>query len=437
MPIKEGSLEAPKRQPIDWRGADFHDADAVEAELERVFDICHGCRRCVNLCAAFPTLFDLIDESDTFEVDGVDKADYGKVVDQCFLCDLCAETKCPYLPPHEWAVDFPHLMLRAKAARFKASKPPWRDRLITSTDPVFGAASTPGIAQVANAAAGNGWLRKVGERVAGIHRDAPLPTFHSGGVRQARPVAETGAGTETGRVAVYVTCYGKHNEPGIVDDLVRVLEHNGIAVKLLGDTACCGMPKLELGDLDAVAAKKDRNLPAFLAAVDEGYALMSIIPSCTLMYRQELPLLFPEDADVARVAAAFVDPFEYLVQRNRDGLANVDFKNPLGKVAYHAACHQRVQAIGQRTFEFLKLIPDTEVTLIERCSGHDGTYAVKTETFEAAMKIARPVVRRVRETGADAYGSDCPMAGRMIEHGLDDGSEAVHPLTMLRRAYGI
>ena len=392
----------------------------------------------MNLCAAFPTLFDLIDESDTFEVDGVDKADYARVVDQCFLCDLCAETKCPYLPPHEWAVDFPHLMLRAKAARFKASKPRWRDRLITSTDPVFGALSTPGIAPMANAAAGSGVLRKVGERIAGIHKDAPLPTFHSGGAaRTAAPAAGAAAARATGRVAVYATCYGEHNEPGVVDDLVRVMEHNGVAVKLLADTACCGMPKLELGDLDSVAAKKDRNLPAFLAAIEDGYALMSIIPSCTLMYRQELPLLFPDDADVARVQAAFVDPFEYLVQRHRDGLANLDFKRPLGKVAYHAACHQRVQAIGQRTFEFLKLIPDTEITLIERCSGHDGTYAVKAETYDAAMKIARPVVRRVRETGADAYGSDCPMAGRMIEHGLDDGSEALHPLSMLRRAYGI
>ena len=440
--ITEGSLEAPKRQPIDWQGPDFHDAKAVEAELERVFDICHGCRRCVSLCAAFPTLFDLIDESDTFEVDGVDKADFDKVVDQCFLCDLCAETKCPYLPPHEWAVDFPHLMLRAKAARFKARKPRWRDRLITSTDPVFKALSTPGVGQLANAAAKSGALRKVGERIAGVHKDAPLPSFVPGGTaRRAQPAAEqppvSAGSTTTGKVAVYVTCYGEHNEPDVVGDLVRVLEHNGIAVTLLADTACCGMPKFELGDLDAVAAKKDRNLPVFLAAVEDGYDLMSIVPSCTLMYRQELPLLFPDDAEVGRVKAAFFDPFEYLVLRNRDGLANLDFRNALGKVAYHAACHQRVQAIGQRTFEFLKLIPETAVTLIERCSGHDGTYAVKSETFDAAMKIARPVVGRVRDSEPDAYGSDCPMAGRMIEHGLDDGTKAVHPLSMLRRAYGI
>ncbi len=413
----------------------------MDAELERVFDVCHGCRRCVNLCEAFPTLFDLIDESDTMEVDGVDKADFGKVVEQCYLCDLCAETKCPYLPPHEWRIDFPHLMLRAKAARFKESKPRWRDRLITSTGGAFKALSTPGVAPLANAAANNATLRGLGERLAGIHKDAPLPVFHSRTAsRRAAPTDDieprAGSGT-TGKVAVYVTCYGEHNEPNVVEDLLAVLRHNGIAAKLLAGTACCGMPKFELGDLDSVAAHKDANLPLFLDAIDDGHELMSIVPSCTLMYRQELPLLFPHDEAVARVGEAFFDPFEYLVLRRRDGLANLDFEDSLGKVAYHAACHQRVQSIGQRTREFLSLVPDTEVTMIERCSGHDGTYAVKAETYPKAMKIARPVVRRVREAEANAYGSDCPMAGRLIEHGLDDGSTATHPISMLRRAYAI
>ena len=440
--MKEGSLEAPKRQPIPWRSPEFHDREAVDAELERVFDICHGCRRCVNLCAAFPTLFDLVDESETMEVDGVAKEDYGKVVEQCYLCDLCAETKCPYLPPHEWNVDFPHLMLRAKAARFQERKPRWRDRLITSTSGVFKVASAPGVAQTANAAAKAPFLRGIGQSAFGIHKQAPLPRFQTRTAsKRIAPDPEDkpatpGAGT-TGKVAVYVTCYGEHNEPEVVEDLVRVLRHNDIAVQLLADATCCGMPKLELGDLDAVAAKKDANLPLFLAAIDAGCDLLSIVPSCTLMYRQEMPLLFPDDEQVAKVRAAFFDPFEYLLLRHREGLIATDFPNPLGKVAYHAACHQRVQAIGQRTREFLSLIPNTEVTMIERCSGHDGTYAVKAETHEAAMKIARPVARMVRDAKPDAYGSDCPMAGRMIEHVLANDTHATHPLTMLRRAYGI
>jgi glycerol-3-phosphate dehydrogenase subunit C len=397
----------------------------------------------VSLCEAFPTLFDLIDESETLEVDGVAKSDYTKVVDQCFLCDLCAETKCPYLPPHEWAVDFPHLMLRAKAQRFRDRDTKWRDRLITSVDPIFDALSTPGLAQLANAAAGSRTLRKLGDKVAGIHPDAPLPKLHSKTLSRRVPaligesfdVAPTDR--TTGKVAIYVTCYGDHNEPQVVEDLIAVLNHNGIPVKILKDAKCCGMPKLDLGDLNKVAQLKDANLPVFLNAIAEGYDIIAPIPSCVLMYKQELPLMFPDDANVARAKAGFFDPFEYLMLRNKAGLIRTDFQRPLGKVAYHVACHQRVQSFGMKTRDFLNLIPGTEVTAIERCSGHDGTYAVKSETYDKAMKIVRPVVNRVRQAEADTFGSDCPMAGRLIAHGLEDAGEAEHPISMVRKAYGV
>lgn len=445
--IREGSLEAPDRQPLGWQDADFHDKGKLYGELERVFDICHGCRRCVSLCDAFPTLFDLVDESPTLEVDGIPKAEYTKVVDQCFLCDLCAETKCPYLPPHEWAVDFPHLMLRAKAWRFKQKGTKWRDRLITSTDRVFDVLSVPGIAQAANAAARSKSLRRAGEAVAGIHRQAPLPEFTSKplskrtGGRPREDLAPVPSERTTGKVAIYLTCYGDHNTPEIVEDLVGVLNHNGVPATLLKDAKCCGMPKLELGDLDRVAALKDANLPGFLEAIDAGHDILAPVPSCVLMYKQELPLMFPDDPAVARVAAHFFDPFEYLMLRHKAGLAKTDFKQPLGKVAYHVACHQRVQNIGMKTRDFLSLIPDTEVVAIERCSGHDGTYAVKAETYGKAMKIARPVVNRVRQAEPDRFGSDCPMAGRLIAHGMQGQGEAVanaeHPISMLRAAYAI
>ncbi len=442
--MKEGSLEAPDRQPLDWKNPEFYDKDSLYTELERVYDICHGCRRCVSLCDSFPTLFDLVDESDTFEVDGVDKDDYMKVVDQCYLCDLCAETKCPYLPPHEWAVDFPHLMLRAKAYKFAEQDTKWRDRLITSTDPIFDTISLPGIAGIANAAAGNGALRKLGDKV-GIHPDAPLPVFHSNTTSKRHPdeigatLTPTPCERTTGKVAIYITCYGDHNEPQVLDDMIAVLNHNGIPVRLLKDAKCCGMPKLELGDLKKVESLKDANLPTFLEAIEDGYDIIAPIPSCVLMYKQELPLMFPDDADVAKVKAAFFDPFEYLMLRHKAGLVQTDFKATLGKVAYHVACHQRVQNIGMKTREFLQLIEGTEVTAIERCSGHDGTYAVKSETYEKAMKIARPVVNRVKQAEPDTFGSDCPMAGRLIAHGWEDNPDAQseHPLTMVRRAYGI
>lgn len=444
--VREGNLEAPKRSPLDWRNPEFYAKDSLYAELERVFDICHGCRRCVSLCDSFPTLFDLVDESPTLEVDGVDKADYTKVVDQCYLCDLCAETKCPYLPPHEWAVDFPHLMLRAKAHRFREGDTKWRDRLLTSTDAVFKTLSTPGIGQLANGVINNAAMRSVIDKTVGLHSKAPVPKFHtktlSRRLAEQQNVATPAQATDRtrGKVAIFVTCYGEHNEPEVVQDMVAVLNHNGISVRLLQDTRCCGMPKLELGDLDTVAKLKDANLPVFLEAIDAGYDLMSPIPSCVLMYKQELPLMFPDDADVARVKAAFFDPFEYLMLRHKAGLVRTDFAATLGKVAYHVACHQRVQNIGMKTRDFMQLIPDTEITAIERCSGHDGTYALKSETYEKAMKIARPVVTRVEQAGVDHYGSDCPMAGRMIQHGLEQkGSHthAEHPISLVRRAYGI
>lgn len=442
MASREGSLEAPDRQPIDWQTESFYDKESLYAELERVYDICHGCRRCVSLCDSFPTLFDLVDESDTFEVDGVDKDDYMLVVDQCFLCDLCAETKCPYLPPHEWALDFPHLMLRAKAYKFRNGDTKWRDRVITSTDPIFDVVSTPGITGIASAATGSKTLRNLGDKLVGIHPDAPLPAFHSNTLSKRLPDLLDAPGEPvatdrtTGKIAIYVTCYGDHNEPEVVEDLVAVLTHNGVEVRILKDAKCCGMPKLELGDLAKVAAMRDANTPVFLEAIDAGYDIIAPIPSCVLMYKQELPLLFPDDADVAKIKAAFFDPFEYLCLRLKAGVLKTEFSNSLGKVAYHVACHQRVQNIGPRTREILDLVPDTEVTAIERCSGHDGTYAVKSETYEKAQKIARPVVNRVKQADADTFGSDCPMAGRMIQHGLDDG-EAQHPISMVRRAYGI
>lgn len=441
--MEEGNLEAPKRKPIHWEKAEFYEEGSLYQELERVFDICHGCRRCVSLCQTFPTLFDLVDESETFEVDGVEKTDYEKVVDQCFLCDLCAETKCPYLPPHEWAVDFPHLMLRAKAYLFKTRTARWRDRIITSTNTIFKLASKPGVAQLANALTRIKPARLLGQKAAGIHANAPLPTFHPKSLssrvsdemgKQLDSVAST---TTTGKVAVYVTCYGEHNEPGVVEDLIQILNHNGIRVQVLNDAQCCGMPKLELGDLDTVAKLKATNVPIFTQAIEDGYDLMSIIPSCTLMYRQELPLLFPNDPEIKKIADKFFDPFEYLILRSKENLISTDFVTPLGTIAYHAACHQRVQPFGARTREFLSLIPETEVTLIERCSGHDGTYAVKTETYEKAMKIAQPVINRIKAIDPEIYGSDCPMAGRMIQHGLNDNSQAVHPISMVRKAYDI
>lgn len=440
---REGSLEAPTRHAINWQDPDFYNETQLNEELERVFDICHGCRRCVSLCNAFPTLFDLVDESDSMEVDGVAKEDYGKVVDHCYLCDLCYLTKCPYVPPHEWNVDFPHLMLRAKAVKHKKGESSLRDKILTSTDTVGSLAGIPVVAEVVNAANKNPTLRKVMDKTFGIHADAIVPEYHSNTLRkqlakkpgsrqQAEPTEQT-----RGKIALFATCYCNRNSPGVGQDMVSLFEHNGIPVTLAQKEQCCGMPKMELGDLESVQKAKEVNIPQLSRLVDEGWDLVAPIPSCVLMFKQELPLLFPDDEQVKKVQQAFFDPFEYLMLRHKAGKLRTDFKNSLGKIAYHVPCHQRVQKIGYKTREMLELVPDTVIELIERCSGHDGTYAVKSEFHDISMKICRPVVNKVKQAEVDHYISDCPMAGDQIQNGMTDQSRAESPFTLLCHAYGI
>ena len=439
---REGSLEAPTRHPLDWKSDDFYNEDSLNKELERVYDICHGCRRCVSLCNSFPTLFDLIDESETFEVDGVDKKDYMKVVDQCYLCDLCYMTKCPYVPPHEWNVDFPHLMLRAKAIKLKKGEVKTRDKILAATDTVGNLAGIPVVSTIVNALNENDLARKGLEKVLEIHPQAIIPKFHSntGRKRLASHKSEHEAmpiGRTKGQVALFVTCYGNRNEPHIVEDMAKVFEHNEIPLVTVDKEQCCGMPKLELGDLEAVAKAKEVNIPELIKMIDKGYDIVAPVPSCVLMFKQELPLMFPLDEDVQRVKTHIFDPFEYLMLRHKEQKLNTDFSDSLGKVSYHASCHLRVQNIGLKTRELLELIPETKLDVIERCSGHDGTYAVKSEYHEISKKICKPIVTRVQKAESDYYSSDCPMAGHQIESGLKDDSIPYHPMTLLRMAYGL
>jgi glycerol-3-phosphate dehydrogenase subunit C len=439
--MREGSLEAPTRHPLDWKSPAFWDQAKAEKELERIFDICHGCRRCVSLCTTFPTLFELVDASPTLEVDGVKKADYWKVVDQCYLCDLCYMTKCPYVPPHPWNVDFPHVMLRAKAIKFKQGTR-FRDRLLTSTDALGKLAAIPVVAQSVNLVNQSSAARTVLQKVLGVHKDRELPPYAPRKFRSAAKKSGAFAvrdGTNTpGKVAIFATCYVNYNEPGMGHDLIASLEHNEIPHVLVEKEACCGMPKLELGDLDGVDALKRKNIPVLARYAREGYAILTPVPSCTLMFKQELPLMYPDDADTIAVRDAMFDPFEYFVSRKKDGLLKSDFKHALGKVSYHIPCHSRVQNMGQKTRELLESIPGTEVTTVERCAGHDGTWGVKTEYYENSMKIGRPVFRRMAEPGPAYVSSDCPIAARHIRQGMGETSAIkAHPLSLLRRAYGI
>jgi Fe-S oxidoreductase len=440
---REGSLEAPTRHPLDWKSPAFYDTGQLMEELERVYDICHGCRRCVSLCDAFPTLFDLVDESETFEVDGVAKDDYWKVVDECYLCDLCYQVKCPYVPPHEWNIDFPHLMLRAKAIQFKQGERKTSHKLISSTDLAGKVASIPVINQVVNASKRSPMLRKVAAKMLDVHPDAHLPDHHSQTLRkrkkqhQPKPVEIVEAGPTRGKVALFATCYCNYNEPGIGEDLMAIFEHNGIPVRLTEKESCCGMPKLEQGDLEKVDTLRRKNIPQLVKLIDEGWDIVAAVPSCVLMFKQELPLMYPQDKDILKVKNHIFDPFEYLMHRHKAELLNLDFKQSIGKVAWHVPCHQRVQNIGPKTMQVLKLVPDAEINAIERCSGHDGTYGVRNDSYARSQKIARPVINRAKKMEVDYLVSDCPMAATQIADGLELKHGETNPLSLLRKAYGI
>ena len=432
----EGGLKKPTRFDIDWKNKDYLNEDLFEKELRRVADACHGCRRCVSLCNSFPTLFDLIDESKTFEVDGVSYNQFADVIDHCYLCDLCFLTKCPYVPPHEWEIDFPHLMLRGKAIKFHKSKTSFRDKILTSTDILGQLGSRKIIAPIINFFNSLKLFRVILEKFLRIHRNAKLPKFASKTAKKRHSV-KTDIVESQEKVAIFTTCYHNYNEPIIIDDLVSVLKHNNINPEVIMDDKCCGMPKLELGDLKTVEKMMHHNIQKFKKYVDNGYKIIAPVPSCVLMFKQELPLLFPDNKDIKNISQALRDPFEYLLMLHEKGKLKTDFTKDIGSVFYQVACHQRVQNIGQVTKKILELVPNTDVEALERCSGHDGTYGVKKETHEIAIKIATPIVREYKKNEASQFTSDCTLAAHHIVNAMGTKVMPTHPISLIKKAYGI
>jgi glycerol-3-phosphate dehydrogenase subunit C len=446
--MREGSLDAPTRHPIEWQSEDFYDEAKLDAEMHRVFDICHGCRRCFNLCDSFPRLFDLIDNSPTGELDSVDSKDFKPVVDACTLCDMCFMTKCPYVPPHEFNLDFPHLMLRYRAAAARKKGVPFYDKQLAQTDRNGKLAGA--VAPIANWATDvdNGLTRPILEAVAGVHREARLPDFHSKtftlqSKNVSLPVNREAPGF--GRKAVlYATCFVNYNNPGIGMAARRVLALNGVETEVVYP-ACCGMPQLEQGEIAKVADNAKKVSQALKPWIDKGYDVIALVPSCSLMLKFEWPLILPQDEDVKLLSKATFDVSEYIVDiAKKKGLAP-GLKPLEGGITVHLACHARAQNMGPKAAEMLRLIPDTKISVIERCSGHGGSWGVKKEWFEVALKIGKPVARQAAKNGHPHVVSECPLAGEHIIQGmekLNDSDAQVpahskHPVELLARAYGL
>jgi glycerol-3-phosphate dehydrogenase subunit C len=448
-PPREGSLDAPFRHPIAWKDDDYYDLAKVEAEMTRQFDVCHTCRRCFNLCDSFPRLFDAIDESPTGELDSVPKAEaYGKVAEACTLCDMCFLTKCPYVPPHPFDIDIPHLIVRYRAAKRRAGERHFVREQLGKTDR-NGKLAKP-VAGLANAmsARKNTPLRKLLEAIAQIDAEAELPKYHSKTAtdRLKNPLAPNPAGPAFGqrKVALYATCFVDYNEPDTAVAAAKVLALQGVEVKLVYPE-CCGMPQLEAGDLKDVAGRAERVAKVFAPLIDDGYDVVALTASCGLMMKFEWPLMEPENAAIVALSRATKDICEYVVELQKayglaEGLTPVE-----GGITLHHACHARAQNMGAKSAEMLRLIPGTRVELVERCSGHGGTFGVMKSTASVARKVGRPAARQVAAKKTETLCSDCPLAckhlGQLLTAETAEPAHATprqaHPIEIFARAYAL
>jgi len=439
--MREGSLDAPTRHPIDWQNEAFYDETALDDELRRVFDICHGCRRCFNLCDSFPKLFDLIDESEHEDVEHLESAQFKPVVDACTLCDMCFMTKCPYVPPHEFNLDFPHMILRARAIGHRKGETGFADKQLAETD--RNAHLAMPIAPLANWATKDGsMLRPVLEKVAGIDRHAYLPTYASKPLhKKPLPAPNAQAPGFGKKVVIYATCYGDFNDQTPGEAAIKLLTHNGVQVRV-EHPHCCGMPKFENGDLTAVAQSAEAVSAFFGPLIDDGWDVVPLTTSCALMLKLEWPLLLPDHAGVKKLSKATYDLSEYVVDLAKGpGLVPIDAMP--SAIAVHFACHARAQNMGAKAVEMLRLIPQARPQVVERCSGHGGKWGIFKDNFQTALKVGKPAARAIDKQNPDYVVSECPLAGPHLQQVLKSIDSNVtperigHPIEVMAKAYGL
>ena len=438
----EGSLDAPTRQIIDWKNPDFADPAKLDEEMRRVFDICHGCRRCFNLCDSFPRLFDLIDNSPQEDVEHLASDDFKPVVEACTLCDMCFMTKCPYVPPHPFMLDFPHLMLRHRFVEAKNGQTEAVQQQLAEMDRNGRAARF--VSPIVNWAGDkdNKLTRGLMDKTIGIDAKATLPKFHARTFVSAAKQTENRINTAAPaygkrKAALYATCFVNYNKPETGMDARAVLNHIGVETKV-AYPGCCGMPFLEQAELARVEQNAAKVSKELVKLIDEGYDIVALTASCGLMLKFEWALLCPDNPDVKKVQENTFDIDEYVVDvAKRDGLPGGLAPLPEG-VTVHLACHARAQNMGPKAAEMLKMIPETPVDVIERCSGHGGTFGVVKPTHDVAVKIGRPVFRAADKQQRGHIVSDCPLAAvHIVAHTETPAREPEHPIQIMARAFGL
>ncbi len=439
---KEGSTQAPKRHPIDFNHPDFLDQKKLDDEMRRVFDICHGCRRCFNLCDSFPKLFDMIDESKNEDVKSLSSDKFDSVVNSCTLCDMCFMTKCPYVPPHEFDLDFPHLMLRYRTLQKKQNKLPFVPSQLAKTDRngKIGVIFSRFINWASNIK--NKLLRKILEVTVGIDKKVKLPLYNSetftNYFKKNKNTINAEIKANKRKVVIYSTCFVNFNKKDTGIAAFEVLKKNGVEVKE-AYPGCCGMPYLEQADLPKVVEQAKKISKDLLKWVDKGYHVITLTASCGLMLKFEWPLLLPKNEEVKRLSKNISDIDEYIVDiANKEGLVE-GLREIDGGVTVHHACHARAQNMGNKARDMLKLIPNVKIDVVERCAGHGGTFGVMKETHNLALKIGRPTAREIKNKNNKYMASDCPLAGKHLKQLEQDtkisNDEAIHPIEILAKSY--
>ena len=439
---KEGSTEAPIRHPIDFENPDFLNPEKLDAEMRRVFDICHGCRRCFNLCDSFPKLFDMIDESKNEDVDSLSSNQFEPVVDACTLCDMCFMTKCPYVPPHEFDLDFPHLMLRYRTAQKKLNKLPLVPMQLAQIDrnAKIGIIFSSLVNWASNIK--NKFLRKILELLLGIDRRVKLPiynseTFTSYFKKNKEPIINESQ-SKNRKVVIYSTCFVNFNKKNTGVAALKVLKKNGVIVQE-AYPGCCGMPFLEQADLPKVVDQAKKVSKDLLEWVDKGYQVITLTASCGLMLKFEWPLLLPNNENIKKLSKNVSDIDEYIVDIAQNegiagGLQEID-----GGVTVHNACHARAQNMGIKSRDMLKLIPNIKLDVVERCAGHGGTFGVMKKTHNLALKVGQPTARQIKSKKNKYMASDCPLAGKHLKQLEIDtnisNDEALHPIELIAKSY--
>ena len=414
----------------------YWDKSALDKEIKRAFEICHGCRMCFKYCDSFPSLFSFLDNDLDGDVHKVTEAQTKKVMDACFQCKLC-EVQCPYTPrdKHEFQLDFPKLVHRYKAQEQKKSGNTLRDKVLSDPDGSAKLARASfGLANAMNKVSAHRWFM---EKIIGVHRDKLLPEF-------TQETFESWANKENlikepadkPEAVLFQTCYVQNNEPQIGKDTIKVLKKNQVNIACEKGLECCGMPKWETGDLEGLRKHANHSIDKLLPYVESGAKVLAINPTCSMMMRKEYPELVSTDykEKAKKLAAAVMDPSEYLWSIRDQARFNTDFKSSPGEsVGYHAPCHLRAQAVGFKGRDLLRKIPGVVPKMVTECCGHDGTYAMKVESFEVSKKVGERSFNGMKSSQSEVWSTDCPLAAIQFEQHA--GVKPMHPMSILAKAY--